>query len=365
MKKLMELEGAVVGDYNPFANVIDTDSPSLNFAFGKGWGLPRGYSVALWGKPKSGKTLISRMMAAKIHRDDPTAYVVNYNTEFRERLQNGPEQRAKWGIDNSRYISYEVNDPALIFDAIEKDLYAMVQEGMNLQLVVIDSIQGVRGRRSLNADSIDVQQRGDHALTIQEGLARILPIQRKANFALILICQARAEQDQAEIMRHKTVKMGATFGVQHHCEYFMFVEENKTKDGRTDMMGNVLVNDNMKDVNDKVEQTGHKIRVQMQGSSAGVGVGRFGEFTIDYQRGVINVHEEVFKLGVARGIFQRPNNTTYIYGDKKWVGKGALLEALRTNPDLQKEIVKELKKRDLEGTLIPVEQDSVISFEEV
>ena len=55
MQKLAKLDGAVTEKHNPFNSVIRFPSPSVNFIFGGGWGLPRGYSMILYGPPKAGK----------------------------------------------------------------------------------------------------------------------------------------------------------------------------------------------------------------------------------------------------------------------------------------------------------------------
>ena len=66
-----------------------------------------------------------------------------------------PEMMKVYGIDPRRYICFQVNRPAEVFDRISKDVKALVQDGMKLKLVVIDSINGVQGRRRMAADSIE------------------------------------------------------------------------------------------------------------------------------------------------------------------------------------------------------------------
>jgi hypothetical protein len=85
----------------------------------------------------------------------------------------------------------------------------------------------------MNADSVMVQQIGDEAKTLQDGFKRILAVQRKYKIAVVLTSHVRAEMDQAEQMRGNKVRMGASFGVQHYGEYFMFVEPNKSKEGKS------------------------------------------------------------------------------------------------------------------------------------
>lgn len=348
MAALNKLDGAVTEEYNPFAHVVRFPSPSVNFTFGKSHGLPLGYSMVMYGPPKGGKSVLCNAMIGQLHMDDPDAIAIKINSEMREMGQLSPEQAKMWGIDRNRYVAYDVNQPDQIFDRIENDIAAMCQEGAPIKLIIIDSITAIQGRRAMNADTIMTQQIGDLAVTLQDGLKRILPVQRKYKIALVLTAHVRAEMDQAEQMRGNKVKMAAAFGVQHHAEYFMMVEPNKSKAGRQDLEGKNLEDEENTDLMDKAERTGHKIRVCMKDSSMGP-KNRTGEFTLDYDRGIVNTHEEVFLLGVNRNIIQKPNNLTYTLGDKKWTGKPAMLDALKADPELRQMVIGELKRRDLAG----------------
>lgn len=350
MEKLLALEGAVVGQKNVHSDVIRSPSPSLNFVFGNGHGLPAGFSMVLYGPPKGGKSLIANAMIGQLHKDDPDAWAIKFNTEYRETGQLTPEQALIWGIDTERYVSYETNIPNQIFDRIEHEILALHQEGMKLKLVIIDSLTGIQGRRTLNADTIDTMQIGDKALTIQEGLSRILPVQRKIGFGLVLTAHIRAQMDQDEIRRHNKYRAAVSFATQHHAEYSMWVEPNRSAEGRQDLLGKGFVSEVVEDLSGKGEKMAHKIRVKMMDSSMGPKE-RSGEFTLDYHRGIVNIHEEVFRLGVGMDIIRKPNNLTYSFGGKDWRGKPAMLEALRTDPKLCEDIVSELRRRDMAGEI--------------
>lgn len=345
---LQSHENAVKEDDNLYVDAIRSCSPSLNFTFGNGWALPRGYSIALWGPPKGGKSVISNMMIGQFHTDYPDGYAIKYNTEYREKGQLTQSQKKMWGIDSERYQAFETNTPEGVFDHIEKDLVSYIQKGMDIGLVVIDSTNQIQGRRSMAAKSVNVQQIGDHALTIKEGLKRILPIQRKYRFALILTCHVGAEMDTIEQMRGNKTRMVAAYALQHHAEYFMYVEKNRNKDGKTDLLGRDYRNEALKDIDDNSEQTGHRIRVIMKDSSMGP-KGRVGEFTLDYQRGVINQYEEVFLLAKNRGVLERPNQQMWKWGDRTWRGEEAMVKAFMEDPALVQEVLKELITRDLAG----------------
>jgi hypothetical protein len=168
--------------------------------------------------------------------------------------------------------------------------------------------------------------------------------------------------DQAEQMRGNKVKMAASFALQHHAEYFVFVEQNRTKAGRTNLDGVEFKDESLGDINDNAEKIAHKIRVCMKDSSMGP-KGRFGELTLDYKKGFINQHEEVFLLGTNRGVIAKPNQLTYSFGGRNWKGQGAMVEALKSEPELRDAVIKELKRRDVEGS-IPVLPEDVKSQEE-
>jgi RecA/RadA recombinase len=347
LSKLQQIEGAVIDRSDPHKNVIRTTSPSLNYAFGKGHGLPRGYSWALGGFPKGGKTLITNMMVGQLHKDDPDAMVIKYNTELRETVQATPEELQNiWGFDLDRYQAYEVNSPMLIFDKIEQEVAAQCQAGMPLALVIIDSMDGVSGRRAMNSDTVETQQIGDWAQTIGDGLKRILPIQRKYRFAVLATVQIRAEMDMLEQKRGNKFKMKMPKSMEHWAEYHSFTEENRNVEGRTAMDGSEFRSEIKSGLDEKNgERTGHKIKVRLKESSCGP-KGRLAEFTLDYSKGVVNTHEEVYKLAVNNGVIQKPNNVTHIFRDHEWRGKPAALQALADNVELRDEVMAQVYAND-------------------
>lgn len=349
LTQLQDHEGAIIERYDPHQKVLRTRSPSFNFAFGKGHGLPLGYTVALGGVPKGGKSLLASALVGQAHADYEDGVVLKYDTEFREEFQSTPEQmEAMFGIDNDRYQVFQTNNPMQIFDHIEKDVAAQCQAGMNLVAVIIDSVNGITGRRSMNADTIETQQIGDDAKTLGDGFKRILAVQRKHRFAMILTCQVRCEMDKLEQMRGNKLKISIPFAVQHYAEYFMFVEPDRNKEGRTAIDGSDFIDTDNGDIRGDGDQVGHKIMGQMKDSSAGPKKRRF-EFTLDYRKGFVNVYEEVFKLGINRSVIERPNQSTYSFRGKTWKGKENIWKSLREDEQLRMDIVAELYKRDSMG----------------
>lgn len=346
LSKLRALEGAVTDDYNPLANCLQTPSPSVNWAFANlGHGIPFGYGMLLYGPPKGGKSIICNALIGELHKQEPDAVAITFNTEMRGSLQSNTSQLSKWGIDKDRFITYDVNQPENIFDRIEHDIAAACQEGEKIRLITIDSLSNITGRRAMNATSVMTQQIGDQALTIKDGLMRILPVIRKYNIALVATAHLRAELDQREQMRGKTVKMAAAWATKHTFEYFCFVEPNRSKDGKTTLAGEEFTDKEIVDFMDHAQKTGHKIRFRVEESSAGVS-GRTAEFTLDYNRGIINQYEEIFTLAKNYNVIERPNNVTYNYNGKSWRGLVACLTAIRDDEGLQQELLKAVFQKD-------------------
>lgn len=347
--KFSKMAGAITEHTNPFTSGVHTPSPSVDFVYGNGtWVLPYGYSEVLYGPPKGGKSVLVKFKIGQLHKDDPEAIAVVFDTEFRWKGQLTPEKAKMYGIDLKRCWVFATNNPMLIFDRIEKEFAALIQDGCPIKYIAIDSVSGILGRREMDSDTIETQQIGDHALTVGTGLKRIVGTLREHSIATTVTAQVRAEMDMHEQKRGNKVKMNASFGLMHFAEYFVYVEPNKTKDGRTTMMGVEMKDESVTDLVDKGERLGHKIRVCMKDSSMGP-KGRTGEFTFDYNKGLINVHEEVFRLGVNRGVIARTGGAWLEFEGRKWNGKKDMLKALEESPDMQAAIVKQLKERDLRG----------------
>lgn len=348
---LMKLEGAVTKEYNPLDHCIRTKSHSVNWAMAnKGHGLPEGFSMILWGPPKAGKSILSNAFIGEVHASDPEAFTITFNTEMRGSLQQSDAAARAFGIDPERHMTFDVNEPALIFDRIEKDIAALVDEGLKIKLIIIDSLSNIRGRRGLNADTVDQMQIGDKAITLQEGLERILGTLRRKKISLIMTAHARAEMDRTEQMRGNDKKMASAFATKHFAEYFCYVERLENKDSKQNLMKEAFIDEGAKDFMDKAMKTGHRIRFKVTGNSIGPD-SRVAEFTLDYQQGIINTYEEAFKLGVNYGIIERPNNVTYTYKGENYRGVKEILIAIRDTPGMEQEIMNAVYAMDIQKYL--------------
>jgi hypothetical protein len=243
-----------------------------------------------------------------------------------------------WNIDESRYPVFNVNEPQLIFDRLTKEIFPMVEQGMPLKLVIIDSLQGIQGVKAGNADSVTNHQMGDHAMTIQKGLMAIMPFMRRHKISLIATAHVRGNLDAG--MYGPKEKMAGGWHQKHSFEYFVKVSRDNSSEGKKDAMGNALETD-IKDFKGKNERTGHKIYVEMSESSRGV-AGRSGQITFDYNKGIVNVEEEIFELAKNMNLVERPNNRTYVLNGKNFTSKEDFIVSIRDDESVRNQLLKEI-----------------------
>jgi RecA/RadA recombinase len=354
MAKLAKHDSARQWDYNPFAHILRFSSPGLNFLFGNTHGLPKGLPMIIYGPEHSGKTLFCYDLIAQLHKDEPDAIAIRFDTEMRDEAQLTPARAQLYGIDIDRYMPYLTNDPEEIFDFIESQIKAYLEEGMPIKLIVIDSLTNIIGRRMASTPGMGKAQVGDASRTQQDGLQRIQRLMHKYRISLVLTSQVRAEMDPIEQMRGNTYKMAGGWFLKHLGGYVLQVDPNKGKTGRESLTGEKFEDENLKDALGHADRTGHKIRARMRGNSYGP-KNRSVEVTFDYNKGFINHNEELFQLGTERGVVDRPTNTKYVLPDypevgksTTWMGKDSFLKAIEENSDVRALILKKLREADID-----------------
>jgi len=342
-KQLRAYDDAISFEYDAFAreNVIRTPSPYLNWIFGnKSGGFPKGSGILLFSSPKAGKSLISMSILAQIHMDDPEAEVIVFNTEMRGKFQNLNFFK---GLDKDRVTVYNSSRPEDVFDRLEKDIIPMVQDGMPLRAIVIDSITSIGGVKS-DGRSITEHTVGDKALTITKGWEKIMPLCKRYNISVIGVEQMRKNLDTFNPKAPKE-KMAAIFSTRHNFEYFISIKKIGGSDGKQSLTGEVFVDEEIKDSKGNKDETGHQVSFKMEDSSFGVR-GRTGYLTIDYKKGIINTHEEIFELGKNTGVIGFKMPRTYSYEGRVWTSKGDCAEAIKNDPDMGNRILEEVYAKD-------------------
>jgi hypothetical protein len=337
-KALSSYEDTVDFKYDAFAkeNTIDSPSPYFNWIFAnKSNGQPKGTGLLLFSEPKAGKSLTIQAFVQQLHQSDPDAIAIVFNTEMRGFVQSGLFR----GIDPERLIIYDSSKPENIFDRFADEIYPLIQDGMPLGLVAIDSITMIGGTKA-EGRSVNDHLVGDKALTISKGWDRMIPILKEKKIPYIGVEQMRKNVDTSNPHAPKD-KMAANFKTMHVFEYFVSIKRAGGKEDREDLSGDAYTNEEAKDARGNTLVTGHQIYVKMEQNSLGQS-GRAGKFTIDYKQGIINTHEEVFLMGYNTGVIKREGNSIYTYGPLKVNGKGNFAAKMKDDKELTNQILQDV-----------------------
>lgn len=332
---------AVDYEYDSFApeNCLYTPSPYFNWIFAnKANGVPKNASILFFSEPKAGKSLSIYAMIQEMHARDPEGIAIYFNTELRGQLQHGVFD----SIDKQRMIIYDTNEAVEIFDRIENDIKAMVQDGMPLRMIAIDSLTNIQGIKRANADSVANHLMGDQALTIQIGLSKLVPFCKRNGILLVCTSQMRANLDAGS--HGPKEKMAAQWATKHAFEYFVSLKRAGAAEDKADISGKTFEDEDVKDARGNKLLNGHKVFVKMEASSIGQ-AGRAGVFTLSYEDGIVNQHEELFFLAKSLGIITTPNNRTYNYEGLSFNGKSQTADALK-DPALAAKVLAEIIAKD-------------------
>jgi hypothetical protein len=184
---------------------------------------------------------------------------------------------------------------------------------------------------------------GDQALTLKNGLGKLIPFCKQNKILLIGTAQMAANLDAGSYGPKE--KMSASWYTKHAFEYYVSLKRAGAAEDKQDIAGKTFEDEDGKDARGNKLLNGHKIFCKMEQSSIGQ-AGRAGVFTLSYDQGIINQHEEIFWLGKNLGIITTPNNRTYVFDGKSFNGKRETAEAIRDNPEMAKKILEEVRKLD-------------------
>lgn len=341
LKQLRGYEDSVNYEYDSFLeeNCLRTNSPYQNWVFAnKGFGAPKNSALLLFAEQKAGKSLDIYDFVLNMQKNDPEGHAIIFNTEHRGALQHNVFP----AIDKDRMTIYDTNDPVEIFDRVETDIRAMVQDGFPLRILAIDSLTQVMGVKRGATDSVANHLMGDRALTLQNGLSKLIPFCKRNKILHIATEQMRSNLDAGSYGPKE--KMASSWATKHAYEYFLSFKRAGAAEDKLDIEGKTF-EDELKDARGNKLLLGHKVYVKMEQSSIGQ-AGRAGVFTLDYKEGIINQHEEIFWLGKNNGIIEMEGNKTYIIGKERFNGKKECALALRDDVELGKAVLFGVRQLD-------------------
>jgi RecA/RadA recombinase len=324
-------------------------SPSLNWALSGG--LVYGNTTCYYGPEQSGKSLLTMIGAAAIHRDDPDAIVVLTSAEFRKPSK---DKLVALGVDPDRLVVRQYNTIHDIFDWIASPdekfklsdgstapgLLWMLKEGAPIKGLITDSIKAIRGPREIGSDSAEDNVMGDLSKFLNPALRKILPVIRDYGILNQFVQQVNMNMNPDEVKyQNKKYTLPSGMSLRHFCETMCLVERVERKDAK-------LFDEGKSGVRDTATlQVGHTVRVKVEKANMDTPF-REAEFHLHYNRGVVDVGHEVAQLAMNMGAIVHPKNdkgsdivNQWKFGDKKWIGFDACVAELEENPELRRQVM--------------------------
>ena len=317
--------------------VISTGSIALDDALSSG-GLPRGRIIQYYGKAASGKTMMCMLAMKEAQLQDPLSQQVFIDAE----QTFDPNWAETLGVDTSRVILVEgdtaVNgrkcfemllgvpkeDAKHILKGKSKEglLDKIANKEFNINMIVLDSIGAIIPP---GEDTSAVGKMNMSLLSrfLTPTFRRLSLEVNKANVCFICINHTKAGMDSYGPDHSFTGGNSYTHTLSASV-YFTCVNRADAKI--------------LDDAENKVGQT----------TQAVVEKSKFGphprkcEFRVDFGVGIIDKQDEIAKLAIDYDVVLRPTNSTYEFGERKWVGNAKFCEAVKDDPALANELIQKI-----------------------
>jgi len=328
MKKIYGNDGHSIGNIE----VINSGSDSLNDALGV-WGLPKGRIIQFAGKESSGKTLMSLIAIKEWQKLDPENWAIFVDAEY----TYDKFWAKQLGVDTDRVFLIKENSGVEIFDQLcgipNKELgKAKAKPGIldlekenpsGLGIIVIDSIAGMIPPITMTKEvgNTNIAPMGRF---LPDALPRIIPLLSQTGVILIAINQVRV--DVGKMWGDPTSTPGGK-ALKHYSSVMVHFTASESKK-------NLILNSS-EDV------IGHIVGARIDKNKVGP-PRRVCSFSIDYTNGVINRNIEIGELAIKYGVIERPNNTSYVYGEERWVGKDNFFNSIN-NDVMLNELLEKIK----------------------
>lgn len=323
--------------------VLTTGSYALDDALGV-WGLPKGRIIQYAGKESCGKTLMSLIAIRewqKLHEDNWAVFVdaeFSYDVKWARQL----------GVDTDRVFLIKENNSIEVFNQLcgvpsdkigkPKKLLGLLdlekEKPSGLGIVVLDSIAALQTPIAMTKEvgNTNIAPMGRF---LPDALTRLTPLLSQTGIIFIAINQVRV--DVGKMFGDPTSTPGGK-ALKHACSlmvHFTMSESRKSfiLDAAEEPIGHIA---------------GARIDKNKVAPPR-----RECNFMINYTQGVINHHIELADLAIKYGVIERPTNTSYVYGDKKWVGKETLYSAV-FDLNLSDELLAKIKTAKLNSNFVDV-----------
>jgi recombination protein RecA len=322
---------------NANLEVISTGSVALDDALSCG-GYPKGRLIQLYGEAASGKSLLAMLAIKEAQKVDADAWQLFIDAE----QTFDPNWAETLGVDTSRVKIFDGEVATWAKEVFEfltgtpkkdaKNNYVgKAQDGLldliakkeeNCNLIILDSMGCLRTPTELISE-VGKQNMALLARFMSNEIKKLAVEVGKANIPFIMINHIKASMD---MYKDHTYSGGNSYS--HHLSANIFISPAGGKD-------NLIFDEDENKV-------GGLIRAKIEKSKFGPHP-RQCEYRVHFGVGIVDRGEELITLASKYNVIERPNNTSYVYGDKKWVGRANAGAALEGDEELSAEILEKVK----------------------
>jgi recombination protein RecA len=282
--------------------------------------------------------MLAMFAIIELQKRDKEALAIWHDAEF----SFSPSFFRKLGGDPERLIIRRTNKPVDFFDYIANEVLESLQEGVPIKAIVLDSVRALRYPREVNKKTTeDMLMGGDAAAYLGSAIKLILPVIANFKIMTIFVQQVSQQMDPMKALRNPYIIPSGN-ALKHAADVMLEIVRLDTKAG-TVVSGETITGSAM--------QVGHKIRVRVKKNRLAVPY-RVAQFTIDYNKGVVDIVNELFDLAKSLNVIKHPVDEDGKENTLKWQlldnepvrGEDNMRKWIIENPQLHQAIYDECCK---------------------
>ena len=286
-------------------DAISTGSLTLDLATGIG-GLPRGRIIEIYGPESSGKTTLALHCVAEAQKQGGEAAFIDAEHAL------DPTYAKALGVDVDSLLVSQPDNGEQALEITEQ----LVRSGA-IDIIVVDSVAALVPRSEMEVDMGDSHV-GLHARLMSQALRKLTGAINKSNCIIIFINQLR--EKVGVIYGNPEVTTGG-----RALKFYSSMRIDVRKVEQLKATGNEFI--------------GSRTRAKIVKNKVAPPF-KQAEFDILYGTGIDKIGE-IADLSVTLGIVNK-SGSWFTYGENRFQGKDKLKELIKNNPDIQKELEKQI-----------------------
>ncbi len=300
---------------------ISTGSFGLDMALGVG-GFPKGRVIEIYGPESSGKTTLAISCIAEAQKKGGLCAFIDAEHAFDQFYAQ------KLGVNTGELLISQPDDGEQALEIADN----LIRSGA-IDVIVIDSVAALVPRAEIEGDMGDSKM-GLQARLMSQALRKLTGTINKTGCICIFINQLRE-------------KIGVMFGNP----------ETTTGGNALKFYASVRLDiRRIGQIKDGDEITGNRTKVKIAKNKVAPPF-RVVEFDIMYGKGISRVGE-VLDLAVDNGLVQKSGSWFSYGGTKLGQGRDSVKELLEDNPEMVKDLEKQLKEKLMTGQIQIAEDKS-------